>query len=77
MLLYFDGLVDRQEVETNLLKPLMLEMAMLCSQNDGLHDDVLEHVRYRILTMADLKDKRLQQHLPPYQSEIPSFLSTA
>ncbi len=55
MLLYFDGLVDRQEVEINLLKPLMLEMAMLCSQNGGLHEDVLEHVRYRILTMADLK----------------------
>jgi hypothetical protein len=55
MLLYFDGLVDRQEVEINLLKPLMLEMDMLCSQNGGLHDNVLENVLYRILTMADLK----------------------
>lgn len=55
MLLYFDGLVDRQEVEINLLKPLLLEMAMLCNQNGGLYEDVLETVRYRILTLADLK----------------------
>lgn len=55
MLVYFDGLVDRQEVEINLLKPLMLEMEMLRNQDGGLHEDVLPRVRDRILTLADLK----------------------
>lgn len=55
LLLYFDGLVDRKEVEINLLKPLMLEMEMLHRQDGGLHEDVLAHVRDRVLTMADLK----------------------
>lgn len=55
MLLYFDGLANRQEVEINLLKPLMLEMEMLRNQDGSFHEDVLESVRYRILTMADLK----------------------
>lgn len=55
MLLYFDGLVDRQEVEQHLLKPLMLEMEMLRRPDGTLHTDVLETVRYRIVTMAELK----------------------
>lgn len=55
LLLYFDGLVDRQEVELNLLKPLMLEMDMLRSQAGDLNDDVLDRVRYQIVTLAELK----------------------
>ncbi|HQA07653.1 MAG TPA: spore germination protein [Syntrophomonadaceae bacterium] len=55
LLLYFDGLVDRQEVEFNLLKPLMLEMDMLRNQDGTLQEDVLESVRYRIVTMAEIK----------------------
>lgn len=56
MLIYFDGLVDRNEVENNLLRPLMLSLDMLNPPADDFgQQDVLQEVQNKIVTMVDLK----------------------
>ncbi len=55
MIIYFDGLVDRKEVENNLLKPLMSEINM---QNQPVIDnqerDMFAVVNEKILTLAEV-----------------------
>jgi len=57
-LFYFDGLVDKRQIETNLLKPLLLELNMM--QNDNAlyldaNGDLLNKVQNKILSLADIK----------------------
>lgn len=54
LLVYFDGLVDRQEIENNLLKPLMLELEMARQSSTLEGNNILEQVKENILTMADI-----------------------
>ncbi|MDD3270059.1 MAG: spore germination protein, partial [Syntrophomonadaceae bacterium] len=56
LIIYFDGLTDRKEIEANLLKPLLLELNML-NHNSGNFDghDILKFVQSTILTLAELK----------------------
>lgn len=57
-LLYFDGLVDTKQIETNLLKPLLLELNMTQSDSAPQIDsngDVLDKVQNKILSLADIK----------------------
>jgi spore germination protein KA len=53
LLIYFDGLVDRKELEEHLLKPIMLEVNML--QDFVLDQDNLAIIKENILSLADLK----------------------
>lgn len=53
LLIYFDGLVDRKELEEHLLKPIMLEMNML--KDFKLDQDTLSILKENILSLADLK----------------------
>jgi len=56
LLLYFDGLVDRPEIEENLLRPLLLELNMLEEDKKTEGQEVLvKQVQERILAMAELK----------------------
>ncbi|MGI5922135.1 MAG: spore germination protein [Syntrophomonadaceae bacterium] len=54
LLVYFDGLVNRTEIEENILKPLLLEVNML---NDGPEDthNILNYLQDNILSVAELK----------------------
>lgn len=56
-LLYFDGLTDRNEIEANILKPLMLEIEKLSDEYLTLYktEDIFSSVKNRILSMADIK----------------------
>ncbi|HZK43880.1 MAG TPA: spore germination protein [Syntrophomonadaceae bacterium] len=55
-ILYFDGLTDRNEIELNILKPLMLEMEMLAPEYLTLYkaEDIFSSVKNSILSMADV-----------------------
>lgn len=57
-LLYFDGLTDRNEIEINILKPLMLEIEKLSNEYLTLYktEDIFSSVKDRILSMADIKE---------------------
>ncbi len=56
-LLYFDGLVDRNEIENNILKPLMLEIEKLSTEYLTLYktEDIFSAIESRILSMAELR----------------------
>lgn len=55
---YFDGLTDKNQIETNLLKPLLLELNMMqdqAAQPWENEPDLLNKVQDRILSLAELK----------------------
>jgi len=54
---YFDGLTDKQQIEANLLKPLLLELNMQNNEASQLRDnqDILSQVQDQILSLAELK----------------------
>lgn len=56
LILYFDGLADREEVEGNLLKPLLLELNML-NDSAGCFEgqNILGLIQDKILSLAELK----------------------
>jgi len=63
-IVYFDGLTDKIQIETNLLKPLLLELNMqkqspLQCQNK----DILSQVQDQILSMAELKKLETLQEI--------------
>ncbi|NLB87985.1 MAG: spore germination protein [Syntrophomonadaceae bacterium] len=57
-ILYFDGLTDRNEIEINILKPLMLEIEKLSTEYLTLYktEDIFSSIKNRILSMADVKE---------------------
>lgn len=56
LIIYFDGLTDRKEIETNLLKPLLLELNMQNNEAGNLQGlDIINRVQERILPLAELK----------------------
>ncbi|HPT70029.1 MAG TPA: spore germination protein [Syntrophomonas sp.] len=56
-LFFFDGLTDKKQVETNLLKPLLLELNMQNNETNQFRDnqDILSQVQDQILSLAELK----------------------
>jgi len=64
LLIFFDGLVDRKEIEVHLLKSLMLELNM---QGDASYPwpkhDVFKLVQESVLSMADVKPITTLQEL--------------
>lgn len=57
LVLYFDGLTDRKEIEENILKPLILEIGMVNNQNSVLNDngDIFSRIKNSIVAMAEVK----------------------
>jgi len=56
ILLYFDGLIDRTEIEENLLKPMLLELRMLGKETSPLDKgDLLQQVQEHVLSLAELE----------------------
>jgi spore germination protein KA len=56
VLLYFDGLVDRTEIEENLLKPMLLEINMLEKESHPLEQKaLLQQIQEHILSLAEVK----------------------
>ena len=57
-LFYFDGLINKQQIETHLLKPLLLELNMMQDQ-DTLswqnEPDLLDKIQDKILSLAEVK----------------------
>lgn len=57
-LFYFDGLTARLEIETNLMRPLQLDLNMMRDNNDLPADSgeaMLSYVENRLLNLAELK----------------------
>jgi len=64
LLLYFDGLVDRQEIETNLLKPMLLELNIAQQKKSELATEgLLQEVQNEIIAMADVKTLKTIQEV--------------
>ncbi|MGI6452627.1 MAG: spore germination protein [Syntrophomonadaceae bacterium] len=57
LLLYFDGLVNRQEVEDNILRPMLLEINMMEDNAPDTSDPtaLVSKVQKQILAMAETK----------------------
>src|SRR5665647_952666 len=54
---YFDGLTDKNQIQANLLKPLLLELNMQNNETSQFRDnqDILSQVQDQILSLAELK----------------------
>ena len=54
---YFDGLTDKEQIQANLLKPLLLELNMQNNDTNQVRDnqDILSQVQDQILSLAELK----------------------
>lgn len=65
LIVYFDGLVDKKQIESNLLKPLLLELNMQNNQSLQLqqYSNILDHVQEHILSLADLKNLQTLQEV--------------
>lgn len=55
LILYFDGLVDRNEVENNIIRPVLLEVNMMDNQPDQPYN-ILNYLQDSILAAAELKN---------------------
>lgn len=55
LMLYFDGLVNRDEIENNILYPLVLGVDMTDNNEDLSERDIINEVKTRIISPADLK----------------------
>lgn len=62
-IVYFDGLTDKKQIETNLLKPLLLELNMQNNTDQLLNNhNILSQLQHQILSLAELKRlKSLQE----------------
>lgn len=64
LMIFFDGLVDRKEVEVHLLKALMLELNMVDDDDPSWKNtDLLKLLQDSIVSMADVKLVDTQQDL--------------
>jgi hypothetical protein len=57
LILYFDGLTDRNEIEENILKPVLLELNML--NNDTFPDksrNLLNYLKVSVLSVSEVKE---------------------
>lgn len=65
LLIYFDGLTDKKQIDSHLLKPLLLELNM--QNNEALQFqpdmDILRHVQDHILSVSDLKNLHTLQEV--------------
>ncbi|NLO20568.1 MAG: spore germination protein [Syntrophomonadaceae bacterium] len=55
LMVYFDGLVNKDEIENNILRPLLLDIDMLDVKGDLTHRDIINDVKTRIISPAELK----------------------
>lgn len=62
-IVYFDGLVDRNEVELNLLKSLMLELDMTLDSSPPCEPDLFKAIQNRILSLAELHTLKTLQEI--------------
>lgn len=63
LMLFIDGMTDKKEVETNLLKPLLLELNMQAQGGDLDGPDILSFVQNNVLPLADLKPMETLQEV--------------
>jgi spore germination protein KA len=63
IIVYFDGLVDKNQIEFNLLKPLMLEMDVSHQDINYKNQDIIKTIQEKILSIADLKTLENLQEL--------------
>lgn len=55
MVVFFDGLVDKREIEFHLLKPLVSELNLHHAQSEINHQDVLVRIQHNVISMAEIK----------------------
>ncbi len=56
LMIYFDGLVNKDEIEQNILRPLLLGMDMLDTKDDDLlGKDIFKEVKNKIISPAEIK----------------------
>ncbi len=55
LLVYFDGLVNRDEIESNILHPLVLGVDMTDNKEEFTKGDIIDEVKNRIISPAELK----------------------
>jgi spore germination protein KA len=55
LMIYYDGLVDKDEIEGNILRPLLLGIDMMSSQEDFSGKDIIYEVKNKIISPAELK----------------------
>lgn len=55
LLVYFDGLVNKDEIEYHILRPLLLSIDMMESKDDLQGQDIFQEVKNRIISPAELK----------------------
>lgn len=55
LLIYFDGLADRKEIEENLLRPMLLELNMFDYSGPDKSGNLLVEIQQRILAIAELE----------------------
>jgi len=55
LMVYFDGLVNKDEIEQNILRPLLLGMDMLESKDDLKDQDIFQEVKNKIISPAEIK----------------------
>lgn len=64
LLIFFDGLVDRNEIENNILRPLMLELNMMNKKNPEKNaQSILQAIQNQVLSIAELKQIKTLQEL--------------
>ena len=55
LVLFFDGLVDKNEIEFHILKPLISELTTHCAQFDLDHQNALQQIQHNVVSMAEIK----------------------
>ena len=55
LMLFFDGLIDKNSIESNLLKPLLLELNMRPEGGNMPDPDILGFIQEKVLPLAELK----------------------
>ncbi|HRY13213.1 MAG TPA: spore germination protein [Syntrophomonadaceae bacterium] len=55
LMIFFDGLVDKRELEQHLLKPLMMELNMLREERSWNKGNVLQLVQESVVSVAEVK----------------------
>lgn len=57
-IVYVDGLVDREFVQMNLMKPLMIDMHLSKVDDEFNHKNALNIIYQRILTLSEVKETK-------------------
>ncbi len=55
LMVYFDGLVNKDEIEHNILRPLLLGMDMLEGKDESRSQDIFQEVKNKIISPAEIK----------------------